>query len=82
MIGAAVIAVCAKMFWDLRCSVWFWLALTFVAFCNTALIAFISWNSKEYPGIVLLPAALPDFALVYGIFKIVEKISGMAQTNS
>ena len=74
-VGAAVIAVCARMFWDLRKHIWYWLALIVAVLCNAALVAFIPWNSNEYPGIVLLPIALPDFAAVYGAFKLIEIMS-------
>jgi hypothetical protein len=75
LVGAAVIAVCVTMFWDLRKHILFWLALIVVILGNAALVALVPWNSNEYPGIVLLPVALPDFALVFGAFKLIEKIS-------
>jgi hypothetical protein len=80
-VGAAIIAVCAKMFSDLRQSIWFWLALTSMTLFNAALVLLIPWSSKEYPGIVLLPVALPDFALAYGVFRLAQKMSDIARRN-
>jgi len=70
-----VILLCGRIFWSLRRLVLFWIALTFVTLCHIPLILLIQWNNRDYPGIVLLPFALPDFAIVYGIFKLVEKIT-------
>jgi hypothetical protein len=75
LVGAAVIAVCASMFWDLRKHILFWFALIAAILANAALVTLVPWSSNEYPGIVLLPIALPDFALVFGAFKLIEKLS-------
>lgn len=74
--GAALIILCARMFWDLRTDIWFWLAVMIAAVCNAALVMVIPWNNTDYPGIVTLPVALPDFVLVYGVFKLGERMSG------
>ena len=75
-VGASVILLCAKIFWSFRKRVLFWVALTIVTLCHIPLILLIPWNNRDYPGIVLLPFALPDFAIVYGILKLVEKMTG------
>ena len=75
VIGAGVIAVCARMFWDLRGRLSFWLVLVVAIICNAALVLLIPWGSNEYPGVVLVPIALPDFGLVYGAFILSEKLS-------
>ena len=74
--GAVLIILSARMFWDLRTDIWFWLAVMIAAVCNAALVMVIPWNNTDYPGIVTLPIALPDFVLVYGVFKLAERMSG------
>jgi hypothetical protein len=73
MASAAIIAVCARMFWTLRKYLLFWLVLLIVSLCNGALVVLVPWSSTAYPGIVLLPVALPVFGLVYGALGLVEK---------
>jgi hypothetical protein len=76
-ICAFVILLCAKIFWSLRRRVLFWLTLTIVTLCHVPLILLIPWTNKSYPGAVLLPFAFPDFVIVYGAFKLVEKMTGV-----
>jgi hypothetical protein len=70
---AFVILTCTWMFWNLRGRALFWIAITIVVLCHVPLILLVPWTNKDYPGVVLLPFALPDFAIVFGIFKLVEK---------
>ena len=70
-----VILLCTRIFWSLRRSILFWFTLTIITLCHIPLVLLIPWTSREYPGIVLLPLALPDFAIIYGAFKLVEKIT-------
>jgi hypothetical protein len=78
-ICASVILLCAKIFWSLRRRVLFWLTLSIVTLCHVPLILLIPWTNKNYPGVVLLPFALPDFAIVYGALKLVEKMTGVGK---
>jgi len=71
-ICAGLILMCAKMFWSLRRNLLFWVALTIVIGYHVPLIMLISWGNRDYPGVVLLPLALPDFAIVFGAFKLAE----------
>jgi len=74
-ISAFLILLCAKIFWSLRKYVLFWFALTIVTFSQIPLIWLIPWSNRDYPGVVLLPLALPDFVIIYGILKLVEKMT-------
>jgi len=74
-IALFVILLCGRIFWSLRGRVLFWVVLTIVVLCHIPLILLIPWNNRDYPGVVLLPFALPDFAIVYGILKLVEKVT-------
>jgi hypothetical protein len=74
-ISVFVILLCARIFWGLRRLVVFWLVMAILALCQIPLIFLIPWNNRDYPGIVLLPIALPNFAIIYGILKLVEKLT-------
>ena len=74
-ISAFLILLCAKIFWSLRKYLLFWFALTIVTFSQIPLIWLIPWSNRDYPGVVLLPLALPDFAIIYGILKLVERMA-------
>lgn len=74
-ICAGLILMCAKMFWNLRRQVLFWVAMLIVTCYHIPLITSISWGNRDYPGIVLLPFALPDLAITYGLFKLAEKLT-------
>jgi hypothetical protein len=74
-ICAFVILLCGRIFWSLRRLALFWLALTIVALGQVPFIVLIRWTDRDYPGVVLLPVAFLDFAIVYGVFKLVEKIT-------
>ncbi len=76
---AFVILLCSKIFWSLRKRVLFWVALTIVTLCHVPLVLLIPWTNKSYPGVVLLPFALPDFAIVYGVFRLVEKMTSVGK---
>ena len=84
-ICAGLILMCAKMFWSLRRHSLFWVALAIATCYHVPLILLISWGNRDYPGIVLLPFALPDLAIVYGLFKLVDKLTTkgteQAETN-
>lgn len=41
--------------------------------CQIPLALLNPWGNRDYPGVVLLPLALVDFAVVCGILKLVEK---------
>jgi len=74
-ICAFVIILCARIFWSLRGYVLFWVALTIVTICQILPIFLIPWGNRDYPGVVLLPLAFLDFAIVYGVLKFVEKMT-------
>ena len=61
------------MRWDLRKRVWFWVTLTVLALLHVPLILLVPWSNTNYPGVVLLPQALLDLAIVYGCIKLIEK---------
>lgn len=70
---AFVIVLAARIFWSLRSHVLFWFALVVAIPCQIPLVLLNPWTNRDYPGVVILPLALVDFAVVCGIFKLVEK---------
>jgi hypothetical protein len=74
-ICAGVLLTCIILYWDLRKRYLFWLAAFGVFLCHIPLVLFFPWTNKDYPGPVLLPGALSDFAIVYGAFKLVDKFN-------
>ena len=70
---AFVIILCARIFWSLRRHVLFWFALMIAIPCQIPLVVLNPWTNRDYPGVVLLPLALVDLAVVCGILKLVEK---------
>ena len=72
-ICAFIIIAIARGSWASRKRAWFWITLTIVALLHVPLILLIPWNNENYPGVVLLPFALLDFALVYGCFILARR---------
>ena len=73
-ISLGSIVVAARLRWDLKKYVWFWITLVVVAGLHIPLILLIPWTSRSYPGVVLLPTMLVDCAIVYGCIKLAEKV--------
>lgn len=76
MISSGLIVVLVKYFWDLRNRVWFWITIAFIVGLHVALVLLIPWPDNDYRGIQLLPFALLDFGIVYGIIRLVESAAG------
>ena len=58
--------------WNRRHHAWFWITLAAMTFVQGALIIFVPWPQTRFPGIVLLPIGLADYAAVYGAIRFVE----------
>jgi len=74
-ICTGVIMIAARARWDLRKHRWFWVVLTIISTFHVLLVLLIPWTSKSYPGLILFPVGVLDYALVYGIIKLVEKVA-------
>jgi hypothetical protein len=53
-----------------------------VTISHIPLILLVPWTNRDYPGIALLPLALPDFVIIYGVFKLVEKMASSISRKS
>jgi len=74
-----MIATAAWLCWDSRKRVWFWVTIMILVLLHIPLVLFVPWSNTNYPGVVLLPVGLLDFAIVYGCIKLVEKVMKRAQ---
>ena len=80
LISALMIALAVRYFWDLRNRVWFWIAIIFIASLHVLLILLLpapakQWNYIHWNYVQLLPFGLLDFAIAYGIIRLVEKVA-------
>jgi hypothetical protein len=72
--SAAMIAVAVRYFWDLRKRIWFWITVIFIVLLHVPVILFIRWPfNQHYNYVQMLPPALLDFAIMYGIIRLVER---------
>ncbi len=69
---AEVILITIRFFWGLRSRVWFWVTITIIALLHVPLILFVPWPFKQLSYVALLPVGFLDFALAYGIIRLVE----------
>jgi hypothetical protein len=72
-VSAGGIAIAARFLWDLKNRVWYWITLVIIVLLHVPMILLISWPFKQLSYIALLPAGLLDFAIVYGIIRLVER---------
>jgi hypothetical protein len=78
------IAVCAvggvmamRACWSLSRYAWFWITFAAIFIVQGCLVFIVPLPTERFPGIVLLPIGLADFAVVYGIVKLVHKLSSV-----
>ena len=73
-ISAGAIALAARLVWDLRNRVWFWVVITIIVFLHVPFILLIPWKFRQLSYVALLPACLLDFVIVYGIIRLIENV--------
>jgi hypothetical protein len=69
-----IISMAVKACWDMRKYVWFWAVAAVLIALHVFLVFRIPWTSKSYPGYTLLPFAMLDYGIMYGSFKLTEKL--------
>ncbi len=72
--SVGMIVLVVWMRWDLRKRIWFWATVTILLLLHAPVVLLIPWPDKHYPGVVLLPLGLLDFAIVYGAIKLADKL--------
>lgn len=78
-VGVGMMAI--RACWHLRSHEWFWIVLTVMVGLHVALVMFIPWGDKSYPGSALLPVGALDYGIIYGSFKLAEKLMSRGQTT-
>ena len=74
MISVGMVSAAARFSWDLKDRVWYWITIAVIVLLHVPIILLIPWPYERWSYIQFLPFALPDFALDYGIIRLVEKI--------
>jgi hypothetical protein len=73
--SAFMIAVAVRYFWDLRSRIWFWITIALIVLLHVPVLLFIRWPFNQYYTYVqMLPLALLDFAAMYGIITLSERV--------
>lgn len=65
-----------RAYWSSSNQAWFWFTFATIFAIQGCLIFILPWSTERFPGIILVPIGLLDFALVYGIVKLVKKMLG------
>ena len=73
-ISTGMIALAARLVWDLRNRTWFWVTLAIIAVLHVPVILFIPWGDQNLTYVALLPLGLVDLGITYGILRLVENI--------
>ena len=81
-ICAGIVVVSIIVRWDLRSSVWFWVAISIGALLQVPFVLFVPWTNRYMSFVSFLPFGLLDYALVYGCIKLAEKVASRGDTAS
>jgi len=74
-VSVAVFLTVIRACWNLRRYPLFWVTAAVLLAFHVFLILHIPWDDKNYPGgYAILPVALLDYGVMYGCFKVVEKL--------
>jgi hypothetical protein len=74
-ISVAVFLTVTRACWNLRKYPLFWVTAAILLTFHVFLVLLIPWSNESYPGgYALLPVALLDYGVMYGCFKLVEKL--------
>ena len=71
-VSAGMITLAARCVWDSKKRVWFWVTIAIIAVLHIPAILFIPWGDQNLSYVALLPMALLDFGIAYGIIRLVE----------
>ena len=71
-VSAFSIATAARFLWDLKKRVWFWGTIAIIVALHVPVILLIPWGDQNLSYVALLPLALLDFGIAYGIIRLVE----------
>jgi hypothetical protein len=74
-ICTGLVVLVIRIRWDLRKHVWFWIAIVFAVLLQVPFVLLVPWNNRYLTGISLLPIGVLDYAIIYGLIKLVEKMA-------
>ena len=74
MIGAGVLFAVIRVLWRLRQTLWFWILAIGITWGHVAVILRVSWGDQWLGYAALLPVAMADFALCYGMIRGTERL--------
>jgi hypothetical protein len=72
-ICSGIVVGSIMIWWDLRKSVWFWVAITVAVLLQIPFVLFVPWADRYMSFVSLLPFGFLDFVIVYGCIKLSEK---------
>jgi len=81
-ISVGAIVISAWMRQDLNERVWYWATMVIIGLLHVPLIILVPWPNGSYSRAMLLPLALLDFAFVYNLIKLAEKVMGRRKVKS
>ena len=78
-ISAMIVSAVVMLFWGLRKRAWFWATVGVIVAYHVPVVVLIPWPFGRLNYIQMLPIALPDLCLAYGIIRLVERVIGTVQ---
>lgn len=66
----------AKIRWELRTRVWFWIVMALVLALHVPLIVFWHWPDRWIPTIELAVLVMADISIILGILRVAERLAG------
>jgi hypothetical protein len=73
-VSAGAISAAARFLWDLKDRAWYWATIVVIVLLHVPLILLVPWPLRRWSYVQLLPIGLLDFALAYGIIRLVERV--------
>ena len=67
-----MIALAARLLWDQKNRLWFWITLAIIIVLHVPAILLIPWGDQNLSYVALLPIGLLDLGIAYGIIRLVE----------
>ncbi len=62
--------------WNLKRYTWFWITFAVIFVVQSFIVFVSSLPTERFPGVIIVPIGLADFACVYGTLKLVERVCG------
>jgi hypothetical protein len=73
-ICTGIVLVTARTRWDLRGHAGYWAVVIFALLIQIPFVLFVPWDNRHLSFVSLLPVGILDYVIVYGSFKLLEKL--------